>query len=65
MSVSKPVESSLSPAALPDPSATDKMLYVWFTDYVANTAGEVYQTAGAIKYKVTPDMVSGCELYII
>ena len=56
-SVSSPAESSLSPSALPDPSASDKMLYIWFTDYVANTAGEVYQKAGAIKYTLTPDKV--------
>ena len=57
MSVSKSVEAPMSPVALPAMSKTDRMLYVWFTDYVANTAGFVYYTAGKLAYNVTPDMV--------
>jgi len=64
-SVSSPAESSLSPSALPAPSASDKMLFIWFTDYVANTAGEVYQKAGAIKYTLTPDKVRKDGLIIL
>ena len=46
------------PAPLPAISSTDRMMYVWFTDYVANTAGAVYQAAGVLSYNVTPDMAS-------
>ena len=53
----EPVESGLLPTPLPDPSDSNKMLFVWFTDYVANTAGEVYQKAGALEYQLTPDKV--------
>ena len=56
-SLSKPVESPVTAPPLPVPGSVDRMMYVWFTDYVANTAGYVYQTAGVLTYKVTPDMV--------
>jgi len=62
--VKEPVESGLLPTPLPDPSgSTDKMMFIWFTDYVANTAGEVYQKAGALAYQLTPDKVCGPIIY--
>ncbi len=57
MSVKKPVELPLTPPTLPAPSKTDKMIYVWLTDYVGDTAGYIYQQAGLLAYNVTPDMV--------
>lgn len=59
MSAVKPVEVPMSAPALPAVSKTDRMVYVWFTDYVANTAGYVYQAAGVLAYNVTPDMARG------
>ena len=54
-----PVEVPFSPLPLPPVADTSsKMAYVWITDYVANTAGLVYQKAGKLQYKITPDMVS-------
>ena len=35
----------------------DKMMYLWVTDYIANTAAVVYQQAGILQVTVTPDMV--------
>ncbi len=65
MSAVKPVEVPVTPpAALPAISKTDKMVYVWFTDYVADTAGYVYQAAGKLAYNVTPDMVLGLQLML-
>lgn len=63
MSVSKPVEAPVTPPPLPAISKTDRMMYVWLTDYVANTAGYVYQVAGALAYNVTPDKVNTSGLY--
>ena len=57
MSAKSPVESPLSAPPLPPLSKADRMVYVWLTDYVANTAGYVYQAAGVMAYNVTPDMV--------
>ena len=34
------------------------MMYVWLTEYIADTAGFVYQQAGMLNYNVTPNMVS-------
>ena len=57
MSAVKPVEAPMSAEPIPAPTGTDKMMYVWLTDYVANTAGYVYTIAGQLAYNVTPDMV--------
>ena len=62
-SVSDPVEAPFSPSPLPPLSTTDKMMYFWLTDYVANTAGLVYQKAGYLTYKITPDIVSWENMY--
>jgi len=54
-----PVEAPFSPLPLPPVADTSsKMVYVWITDYVANTAGLVYQKAGKLQYKITPEMIS-------
>ena len=63
MSAVKPVEAPMTPPALPAISNTDKMVYVWLTDYVADTAGFVYQAAGKLAYNVTPDMVHQSSRY--
>lgn len=33
------------------------MVYVWLTDYVVNTAGFVYQSAGVLNETITPSML--------
>jgi len=50
------VVSQTASSAVADTSSN--MVYVWITDYVANTAGLAYQKAGKLQYKITPDMVS-------
>ena len=62
MSAAKPVELPMAPPALPAPSKTDRMIYVWLTEYVANTAGYVYQAAGVLAYNITPDKVRQCSV---
>lgn len=57
-SIAKPVEAPFTPTALPKISDSSKMLYVWLTEYIADTAGFVYQQAGILDYNVTADMVS-------
>lgn len=58
MSISNPVSDGVGPQQpLPEPTSYDRMMYVCISDYVANTAGMVYQNTGALQYTVTPDMV--------
>lgn len=45
------------------------MMYVWLTEYVADSAGFVYQQAGIMNYNVTANMVRlvlyfGYQLYL-
>ena len=59
-SVSDPEEYPFAPSPLPPVSGHDyseKMMYVWMTDYVANSAAVVYQKAGLMSYTITDDMV--------
>lgn len=60
MSVANPVSDQVGPKQpFPKPTSYNKMMYVWLSEYVANTAGKVYQNTGALQYTVTPDMVRG------
>ena len=56
-----PEEAPFTPPPLPSlpPSseAECRMVYLWVTDYLANTAAMVYMQAGYLQYNVTPDMV--------
>lgn len=56
--IAHPVEAPYTPPPLPPINDTSKMLYIWLTDYIADTAGYVYQAAGALQYTITADMVS-------
>ena len=59
-SVSDPEEYPFAPSPLPPVSGHDyseKMMYVWMTDYVANSAAVVYQKAGLMSYTITDEMV--------
>ena len=58
LSIPHPVECHCIPSPLPPITSSSKMVYVWLTDYVANSAAFVYQTAGVLEYTVTPDMVN-------
>lgn len=53
-----PKEAPFSPASLPPESESVKMVYVWVTDYLLNTAGLVFQDAGVLNETVTPSRVS-------
>ena len=57
-SVQDPVEAPYTPPPLPAVTNTSRMMYVWLTDYIANTAGFVYQEAGFLQYNITPSTVS-------
>ncbi|XP_020623249.1 bactericidal permeability-increasing protein-like [Orbicella faveolata] len=56
-SATAPKEAPFSPAPLPPDSESAKMVYVWVTDYLLNTAGLVYQDAGILNETVTPSML--------
>jgi hypothetical protein len=57
-SISNHQEAPFTPNPLPSVNDTGKMMYVWLTEYMADTAGFVYQQAGQLNYNVTPSMVS-------
>eukprot|EP00731_Ephydatia_muelleri_P031068 Em0022g582a len=56
-SIADPVEAPFTPSPIPQPTDTSRMLYIWLTDYIADTAGFVYQQAGILQVVVTPNMV--------
>ena len=60
--IAKPQEAPFTPTPLPAVNDTGKMLYVWLTEYIADSAGFVYQQAGILNYNVTPKMVSNIQL---
>ena len=55
-SVVDPTDAPFSPPVLPDINSTNQMIYVWLTEYIANTAGLVYHNVGFFVYNITPDM---------
>ncbi|XP_077993944.1 bactericidal permeability-increasing protein-like [Glandiceps talaboti] len=44
-------------------NATSKMVYMWITDYVLNTAGYVFQEIGKLTYNITDDMIPPTSPY--
>ena len=57
LSRAKPQEAPISPVSLPGIGSTTRMLYIWLTTYIANTAGIVYTDAGKLHVRITPDEV--------
>lgn len=55
--LSNPTEAPFSPPPLPPITDTTKMMYIWLSEYVVNTAGLVYHETGFLAYNITPDMV--------
>ncbi len=53
MSRAHPTEAPFSSPSLPGVSETNQMTYFWLSEYMANTAGYVYQKAGAFKHTLT------------
>ena len=56
-SIANPVEAPFTPSPIPQPTDASRMMYIWLTDYIANTAGFVYQQAGSLQVLITPNMV--------
>ncbi len=57
MSIANPKNVNLTPSPLPKPTSYDRMMYVWLSDYVANSAGIVYHDAGVLEYNITNNEV--------
>ena len=57
--ISDPQDPPFSPPSLPPPSneKDHEMMSIWFTDYVANTAGLVFHESGILSYNITPDSI--------
>ena len=56
-SPSQPQEFSFSPFPLPAIQKTDRMLYIWMSTYIANTAVATYQKAGMLQMRITPELI--------
>ena len=56
-SPSHPQEFSFSPFPLPAIQKTDRMLYIWMSTYIANTAVATYQKAGMLQMRITPELI--------
>ncbi|KJE90290.1 LBP/BPI/CETP family protein [Capsaspora owczarzaki ATCC 30864] len=55
--IKHPVECPFTPAATPANVTNTKMLSVWLTSFIADSAGYAYLEAGQLEYTVTPDQV--------
>ncbi|CAL1608761.1 unnamed protein product [Knipowitschia caucasica] len=55
--IGKHQEPPFTPAVFSLPSSNDTMLYIGLSSYIANSAGFVYTTAGALSLYITDDMI--------
>ncbi|XP_030831998.1 bactericidal permeability-increasing protein-like [Strongylocentrotus purpuratus] len=46
---------------IPPDSDTSRMVFIWITEYLPNSAGYVLQNIGSLQYNVTPDNVPAGE----
>uniref|UniRef100_UPI00358E3D8B bactericidal permeability-increasing protein-like isoform X1 n=2 Tax=Myxine glutinosa TaxID=7769 RepID=UPI00358E3D8B len=56
-SISHPVEPPFTALPMNMDNATDKMLYLGVSEYLFNTAGFAFHSAGALNYLITNDMI--------
>ncbi|XP_065830580.1 bactericidal permeability-increasing protein-like [Oscarella lobularis] len=55
--VPHPVQVPYQPTSLPPASPSSRMMTIWLTDYIANSAGFVYQDANVLHLNVTQNML--------
>jgi hypothetical protein len=53
-----PTECPSPKQDMPETVDSDKMVTLWITEYMLNTAGYAYQNAGFLQYNLTNDDVS-------
>ncbi|XP_065884847.1 bactericidal permeability-increasing protein-like isoform X2 [Dysidea avara] len=55
-SIAKPVEAPITAPPIPPATSVDysKMMYVWVSTYVVNSAAFVYRQSGILAYNITP-----------
>jgi len=49
-----PTHSTVAPPSFNTITGSDKMTYVWITDYTLNTAGDVFHKTGLLKKLIGP-----------
>ena len=54
---SQQIQIPFSPAAFPPVQVNGRMLYVWLSDYILNSAGYVFQQTGLLQYTITPKLI--------
>lgn len=54
--------SPFVPAPLPSLDEVDRMIYIWLTDYLFNTASFVYHEQGALRTIIRPSNVRNFNL---
>ncbi len=57
-SIANKVDAPFQPSLLPAVTNDIRMMYLWITDYVPNTAALVFQRAGVLQYNIKQDKVS-------
>ena len=56
--IDKTISIPFSPPTLPPVQVEGgRMLYIWLTDYIPNTAGYVLQQSGWLEYTITPKLI--------
>ena len=61
--VGDPREPPFHPQAMPaHTNRTDKMIYIYISDYVINSAAYAAYLSGKLVYTVTPDLVSSLKI---
>ena len=51
------VQIPFSPAAFPPVQVDGRMMYMWLSDYMLNSAGYVFQQTGLLQYTITPKLI--------
>ena len=54
---SQQIQIPFSPAAFPPVQVDGRMLYVWLSDYILNSAGYVLQQTGLLQHTITPKII--------
>ncbi|XP_041453976.1 bactericidal permeability-increasing protein-like [Lytechinus variegatus] len=58
-------ECPLPVPQIPPDSDVSRMVFIWITEYLPNSAGYVLQNIGFLQYNVTPDNVPAEEKYLL
>ena len=55
LSVQNPGKSGITPPDFDTVDSSNKMVYIWLSDFTINSAGRIYHEAGFLKHLTTPN----------